>query len=101
MNTLLAINNFASVVLTATATDSNPLYLGRKVIIAVVVGLLIGLLYALSLKSQLTSVFKKDSAADYTRDKSFNVETKKDMFLFSKTVKTQKQQPVSQQKPAK
>ena len=48
----------------------------KKIIIALVIGLIVGLLYALSLKSQLTSVYKNETAAD--------------IFMYSKTEKTEK-----------
>lgn len=71
----------------------------KKIIIALVIGLLVGLIYALSLKSQLTSVYKNESAADYTRNNSFKLTDKKDLFLYSKTERTAKPQsaPPAQQ----
>ena len=62
----------------------------KKIIIALVIGLIVGLLYALSLKSQLTSVYKNETAADYVRPASFKVSDKKDIFMYSKTEKTEK-----------
>ena len=80
-----------SVFLTETGEYANygfqPL---KKIIIALVIGLIVGLIYALMLKGQLTSVYKKDSAADYTRPGSFNVTGRQDVFLYSKTDKTPK-----------
>ena len=59
-------------------------------IASLIIALIVGLLRMLSLKGQLTSVHKSESAADYTRDKSFKVETSKDLFLYSKVDKKEK-----------
>ena len=59
-------------------------------IASLVIALIVGLLRMLSLKGQLTSVHKSESAADYTRDKSFRVDTSRDLFLYSKTEKKEK-----------
>lgn len=60
------------------------------IIVAVVIGLIVGLIYALVLRGQLTSVYKNDTAADYTREKSFKVEVEREVFLYSKTEKEEK-----------
>ena len=62
----------------------------RTFICKLLIGLIVGLLYALSLKSQLTSVYKNETAADYVRPASFKVADKKDIFMYSKTEKTEK-----------
>lgn len=62
------------------------------IVIALVIGLIIGLIRTFSLKGQLTSVYKNDTAVDYTRDKSFVVDEKRDLFLYSKTTKEEKPQ---------
>ncbi|MBR5762926.1 MAG: hypothetical protein IKX87_12975 [Lachnospiraceae bacterium] len=59
-------------------------------IASLVIALIVGLLRMLSLKGQLTSVHKSESAADYTRDNSFKVDTSRDLFLYSKTEKKEK-----------
>ena len=96
MNTIIAfieltafrfISAFNYVVLTATEGADpgfNPL---KKIVIALIIGVIVGLIYAMALKSQLTSVYKKDSAADYKKDKSFKLERERDMFLYTKTEK--------------
>lgn len=85
------MNNFYSIcLLTATTAASTGYNWGVMAIIALVGGLIIGLIYSLCLKGQLTSVVKNDTAADYTRENSFKVETKKDMFLYSKVEKEEK-----------
>lgn len=85
MNMLLTI-----CVLASDAVENAGYDWVKMIIIAVVGGLVIGLLYALRLKGQLTSVYKNDSAADYTREKSFKVEASKDNFLYSKVEKEEK-----------
>lgn len=76
----------------ATVAASPTDWLVKALIISVVIGAVIGLVRALSLKSQLVSVHRNDSAADYTRDKSFKVELSRDSFLYSKTEKEEKPQ---------
>lgn len=61
-------------------------------IASIVIALIVGLIRILCLKGQLTSVHKSESAADYTRDNSFKLETKRDLFLYSKTEKKEKPQ---------
>ena len=85
MNTLLTI-----VSLTAT-TDAGFDWV-KAIVIALGVGLMAAFITAMSLKGQLTSVYKNDSAADYTKSGSFKVETKRDTFLYSKTEKEAKPQ---------
>lgn len=77
------LNCFSTVVLTETADGEWSIV--NVLIISLVVGLICGLIRALSLKGQLTSVYKNNSAADYTRANSFKVTTSKDIFLGSKT----------------
>ena len=86
MNTLLTI-----ISLTATTADAGFDWV-RAIIIALGVGLMAAFITAMSLKGQLTSVYKNDSAADYTKSGSFKVETRKDTFLYSKTEKEPKPQ---------
>ena len=81
---------------TAVATEgADGFGFGTKLIISLVIGLIVGFIYAMVLKGQLTSVYKNDSAADYTRDNSFVVSDKKDIFMYSKTEKTAKPQQSS------
>ncbi|MBR6307454.1 MAG: hypothetical protein IKR39_02500 [Lachnospiraceae bacterium] len=61
-------------------------------IVSLIIALVVGLLRMLSLKGQLTSVHKNESAVDYTRDNSFKLETKRDLFLYSKVDKKEKPQ---------
>ena len=60
------------------------------IIFSLVIALIVGFIKMMILKGQLTSVHKSESAADYTRDKSFRVDTKRDLFLYSKTEKKEK-----------
>lgn len=84
------MNLYNICVLTAAASESAGYNWVKMIIIALVVGLLIGLIYAMCLKGQLTSVVKNDTAADYTRPGSFKVETKRDIFLYTKVEKEEK-----------
>lgn len=68
------------------------------IVVPIVIGLIVGLIRALVLKGQLTSVYKNDSAADYTRENSFKLEINRDMFLYSKTEKEAKPEPQDQDK---
>lgn len=93
MTAYYAIFNVAASVSTAVLAEAPAnvsFNAGKKIIIALVVGLIVGLIYAMSLKSQLTSVYKNESAADYTRDKSFKLTGQRDIFLYSKTEKSEK-----------
>ena len=60
------------------------------IIASLVIALIVGFIRMMILKGQLTSVHKSESAADYTRDKSFRVDTKRDLFLYSKVDKKEK-----------
>lgn len=95
MNTLLSI-----LVLTATDAAGTSINWKTLIIVAVVIGLIVAGIRALILKGQLTSVFKNDSAGDYTKPNSFKVELSKEFFLYSKTEKEEKKeaQPQPQQK---
>ena len=57
----------------------------KALIIAIIIGLICGFIRSLILKSELTSVYKNDSATDYTRAGSFKLQGKKDIFLGTKT----------------
>ena len=95
MNIILSIQTLLLNVsaFTAVATEgAGDFGFVKKLIIALVIGLIVGFIYAMALKGQLTSVYKNDSAADYTRDNSFVVADKKDIFMYSKTEKTAKPQ---------
>lgn len=95
MNLLLNIFVLAE----AVSTESEGLpWPVKALIIALVVGLIVAFIYVMSLKSQLTSVYKNDTAADYTREKSFKVELSRDTFLYSKTDRIEKPQPVESNK---
>ncbi len=74
----------------STATGDLASWLLKIVIASIVAGIIIGLIGVTRLKSQLTSVFKNDSAADYTKENSFKVEQRKEIFLYSKTEKEEK-----------
>ena len=76
---------------TAQVAKQGPNY--KTILIAsIVIALIVGLIRILCLKGQLTSVNKSESEADYTRDNSFKLETKRDLFLYSKTEKKEKPQ---------
>ena len=85
MNTILTI-------VSLTGTPTSDFDWVTAIIIALSIGLLAAFITAMSLKGQLTSVYKNDSAADYTKSGSFKLETKRDTFLYSKTEKEAKPQ---------
>lgn len=85
MNTIITIVSLTG----APTTDFDWV---KAIIIALAIGLLAASITAMSLKGQLTSVYKNDSAADYTESGSFKVETMRDTFLYSKTEKEAKPQ---------
>ena len=77
----------------ANEVATQPVHNIPKVLVVIaVIALIVGLIRILCLKGQLTSVHKSESAADYTRDNSFKLETKRDLFLYSKTEKKEKPQ---------
>ena len=88
MNIFLFLNNIA-VLTTATAAKAGPDWL-RMVIISVSIGLVVGLIYALSLKGSLQSVHQNNAAADYVRPGSYKLEREQDLFMYSKTEKKEK-----------
>lgn len=92
MNVILLTN----VLLTATP-EGGMNWILKALLIAVGIGLVVGLIYASILKGELTSVYKNDTAADYTREGSFKVETSRDLFLYSKTEKEEKPQEEKKQ----
>lgn len=55
---------------------------GRNLLIALVVGVLVGLLVVTSMKSKLKSVAMKSSAAGYVREGSFALTRSRDIFLY-------------------
>lgn len=59
----------------------------RKILGALIIGLIAGLIRYLSLKSQLKSVIKQENAAQYTVEGSFNLTTQSDMFMGSNVSK--------------
>lgn len=87
------MNTFLNVlVLTATEAASKSINWKTLIIVAVIIGLIVAGIRALILKGQLTSVFKNDSAGDYTKPNSFKVEVSREFFLYSKTEKEEKQE---------
>ena len=88
MNMILNSVLSMSAVLTEGAEEG--LDIAQILIVSIVIGAIVGLIYAVVLKGQLTSVYKNDSASDYTRKDSFNCTEKKDIFLGSKTEVTRK-----------
>jgi len=85
------MNMISGIILNAVAsygavlTEAAGKPIGKIVLYAVIIGVICGFIYALALKSQLTSVYKNNSASDYTRKDSFKVTFRKEIFLGSKT----------------
>ncbi len=88
MNIILAFNLLvasAAHYIPVVAAEGGDFSIGSALLISIVIGLICGLIRALILKGELTSVHKNDSAADYTRPGSFKLQGKKDIFLGTKT----------------
>lgn len=62
----------------------------KWLIIAVVIGCVVGLIRIAVLKGELKSAVIKTEASDYIRDGSFNVSGKKDYFLYKKVERTER-----------
>lgn len=76
----------------ATVEPEGEIDFVKMIVIALVVGLLAGIIYALILKSELTSVYSNDTAADYKKPGSFKVDLSREMFMYSKTERKEKPQ---------
>jgi uncharacterized protein len=63
---------------------------GKNLAIALIVGILVGLITALVLKGQLKSVHKQSQANVYVRDGSMQVTTRNDFFLYRDVTQTEK-----------
>ena len=64
---------------------------GKNLAIALIVGILVGLITALVLKGQLKSVHKQSQANVYVRDGSMQVTTRNDFFLYRDVTRTKKE----------
>ncbi|MBE6659176.1 MAG: TPM domain-containing protein, partial [Ruminococcaceae bacterium] len=67
-----------------------PFNTGMALVIAVVGGLVIGLLYTGKLKGQLTSVQAQRAASGYVKQNSLNVTNSRDFFLYRNVTRTEK-----------
>ncbi len=83
----LALPAFAEA---ATAAPMKGFHWLRNLIISLVVGLIVALIATSVMKGKLRSVYKQNAAASYVREDSFEVQKKKDMYLYSTTQKTAK-----------
>ena len=68
-----------------------PFNAGMAVIIALVVGFIVGKIYTGKLEGQLKSVTAQKAAAGYIRDGSLNVTNARDFFLYRNVTKTAKE----------
>ena len=68
-----------------------PFNAGMAIVIALVVGFIIGKIYTGKLKGQLQSVTAQKAAAGYIRDGSLNVTNARDFFLYRSVTKTAKE----------
>lgn len=80
------------VVAEATVEPKSEIDFVKMIVIALVVGLLAGIIYALILKSELTSVYSNDTATDYKKSGTFKVNLSREMFMYSKTERKEKPQ---------
>ena len=67
-----------------------PFNTGMALVIAVVGGLVIGLIYTGKLKGQLTSVQAQRAASGYVKQNSLNVTNSRDFFLYRNVTRTEK-----------
>lgn len=74
-----------------TKIDITAMNHGPMIGIAVAVGLLVGFIRVLVMKGALTSVHAVNTAADYVRPGSFKLTDKSDIFMYSKTEKSEKE----------
>ncbi len=68
---------------------------GTMIGIALVIGLVVGLIRVLIMKGSLTSVHAVNTAANYVRPNSFKLTDKSDIFMYSKTEKKEKEESFS------
>ncbi|MCQ2407651.1 MAG: hypothetical protein MJ065_03875 [Oscillospiraceae bacterium] len=68
-----------------------------QIIVPLIIGLIVGGIVLASLLSQLKSVVKQHSAADYVKKSSLQFSRKEDIFLYQKTERTAIQQQNNQQ----
>lgn len=59
-------------------------------VICIIIGVVIGLITVLVMKSQLKSVYKQDSAHAYVTADSLNLSVSTDRFLYENTTRTPK-----------
>ena len=65
-----------------------PFRFGRNLLIALGVGIVVGLIVVFVLKSQLKSVHSQRRAHDYVKSGSMNIRTSKDIFLYRSLTRT-------------
>ena len=68
-----------------------PFKLGRNIIIALVIGLVVALIATGSMKGKLKSVKKQDAAGSYVKQGSLMLSESRDTFLYSRVTRTEKQ----------
>ena len=68
-----------------------PFNAGMAIVIALIVGFIVGKIYTGKLKGQLQSVTAQKAAAGYIRDGSLNVTNARDFFLYRNVTKTAKE----------
>lgn len=89
------VSSVAPILLSATAEAPKEFNWVPKIIGALVIGLLVGLIRTLVSKGKLTSVYKQDAATDYTKKDSFKVTISREIFMFSNTEKKEKPKPAN------
>lgn len=72
--------------------DSNA---AKNPLIAVVIGLVVAIVVILIMRSNMNTAKPQHSAADYLKKNSYHLNTQRDMFLYSRTSKTRRQQNTS------
>ncbi len=86
---------YFNTILTAVVADAaakGPFNWVKVLIIAAVIGVIVGFIYVIALKSKLTSVVANDVATDYKRPDSFKLTESRESFLYTKTDREEKPQ---------
>lgn len=67
-----------------------PFNAGKNLVVALVIGLLAGIVVAFMLKKQLTSVRQQKQADSYIKNGSMRITTSRDLFLYRQVTRTKK-----------
>lgn len=77
---------------TADKTTKAPFNIGKSILIALLVGVVVALIITLTMKSKLKSVRPNNSARGFIKTGSLHLRVNRDTFLYRRVERTQKQQ---------